>query len=375
MSEPRVGEHGFSLIELMVAMVVTLIVTGAVFGLMAGGQTAFRNDPQRTDRQQNIRVAMDLLQRDLATAGFGLDGPWTQVFRIQDATVTFDGGGPPGAIPLGEIAADNGGGNSDILEFLASDGLCENVQVTDSPGANLETATTIPGCYSDDSPVLVLFGGGAPALVGFGHRIHGQETRLNFPPGLNDPPLSQIGGPSTLDGATGFVRVQVIRYQIGVGADGIPELFRSTLGGMDLSDGAYHDPPSAGWASVARGIDDLQVEYRDGVCPNGNTVAGGQANGVWLGSPPDLAAVGAQAGELYSCLVREVRITLSARTEDENLQGALVDAQGTSALRGRLVSTTVPRSTLFFLSRLPAPPRPPPGQTPEPDQYSGQRWQ
>ena len=66
---PGRAQAGFSLVELLVAMTVTLIITGAVFGLLSGGQNAFRREPERTDRQQNIRMAMDLIMRDIATAG------------------------------------------------------------------------------------------------------------------------------------------------------------------------------------------------------------------------------------------------------------------------------------------------------------------
>ncbi len=47
-------EKGFSLVELMVAMVVTLIISGAVFQLVTAGQSAFRKEPALADRQQNI---------------------------------------------------------------------------------------------------------------------------------------------------------------------------------------------------------------------------------------------------------------------------------------------------------------------------------
>ena len=62
-------ERGFSLVELMVAMTVTLIVSGAIYGLLTSGSNAFRREPELADRQQNIRVAMDLISRDVYNAG------------------------------------------------------------------------------------------------------------------------------------------------------------------------------------------------------------------------------------------------------------------------------------------------------------------
>src|SRR5207245_4605165 len=63
--DPQATERGFSLLELLVAMVVTLIVTGAIYGLLASGQTAFRREPLLTERQQNIRAAMEMMQADV----------------------------------------------------------------------------------------------------------------------------------------------------------------------------------------------------------------------------------------------------------------------------------------------------------------------
>ena len=40
-------QAGFSLVELMIAMVITLIVTGAIYGLLSGGESAFRCSPRR----------------------------------------------------------------------------------------------------------------------------------------------------------------------------------------------------------------------------------------------------------------------------------------------------------------------------------------
>ena len=71
MTAPTRDQAGFSLLELMVAMVVTLIVTGAIYGLLAGGQSAFRREPQLSERQQNTRLAMSLLEQDIGAGGSG----------------------------------------------------------------------------------------------------------------------------------------------------------------------------------------------------------------------------------------------------------------------------------------------------------------
>jgi type II secretory pathway pseudopilin PulG len=72
------GEAGFSLVESLVAMVLMLVVTGAMFGLVNPGTTASRTQPEAMDMQQRARVATDVLYRDLFMAGAGIyAGPQT----------------------------------------------------------------------------------------------------------------------------------------------------------------------------------------------------------------------------------------------------------------------------------------------------------
>ena len=61
---------GFTLIEVVVALAVTMIMIGSVFGLMASGQTTFRRETQVADMQMSTRSGLELLSRDLAMAGF-----------------------------------------------------------------------------------------------------------------------------------------------------------------------------------------------------------------------------------------------------------------------------------------------------------------
>jgi prepilin-type N-terminal cleavage/methylation domain-containing protein len=64
-------EHGFSLIEMMVAMTVMLAVTAAVFSLMNPAQGSFATQPEVSDMQQRLRVGADSLYKDIVMAGNG----------------------------------------------------------------------------------------------------------------------------------------------------------------------------------------------------------------------------------------------------------------------------------------------------------------
>ena len=61
---------GFTLVEVIVALAVTLIMIGSVFGLMAGGQATFRRETQVANMQMSTRSGLQLLSRDLTMAGY-----------------------------------------------------------------------------------------------------------------------------------------------------------------------------------------------------------------------------------------------------------------------------------------------------------------
>jgi len=71
-------DRGFSLVESLVALVLTLSVTGAVFALITPNAQVSQAQPEAIDMQQRARVATDLLARDLFMAGAGPSaGPQT----------------------------------------------------------------------------------------------------------------------------------------------------------------------------------------------------------------------------------------------------------------------------------------------------------
>ena len=68
---PALGDtDGFTLVEVIVALAVTLIMIGSVFGLMVGGQTTFRRETQVANMQMSTRAGLQLLSRDLTMVGY-----------------------------------------------------------------------------------------------------------------------------------------------------------------------------------------------------------------------------------------------------------------------------------------------------------------
>ena len=344
----RRPESGFSLIELLIAMVVTLVITGAVYGLLAGGQNAFRREPALTDRQQNIRSAMNSIGKDAQFAGMEM-GTFFQTF-----TRGLDAKGPDG------LAS-----KSDFLELFGNDGTCPSVHIKDTDGSNVDTGKDTgadkidTNCYPEPGPVLVFFKNGQ-ARWGWGHNIHANDTKLNFPPG-QQPDTSQIQKVEDLtcylppdapnsakcDNANPNIPValgllQFVRYEIANDpTDGVPNLYRSTTGGLG-GDENYDAAPSAagGWQVVARGIEDMQVEYKNGL-------------GVWQNDPGAVACAypcTAPTVADYNTIVREIKVTLSARSAAPNIQGMTKVGSLPAAMRGSLTTVFVPRAATQALT-------------------------
>jgi len=66
-----VTEHGFSLVEVLVAVTIMLAVTGGVFALLNPAHSTFQAQPEQSDMQQRLRVGVDTLNKDLIMTGAG----------------------------------------------------------------------------------------------------------------------------------------------------------------------------------------------------------------------------------------------------------------------------------------------------------------
>lgn len=63
------NKKGFTLVELMVAMVISIIAAMGAYDVYISQNHAYSVQAQISDMQQNARVAMDLITREIRTAG------------------------------------------------------------------------------------------------------------------------------------------------------------------------------------------------------------------------------------------------------------------------------------------------------------------
>jgi type II secretory pathway pseudopilin PulG len=357
-------EAGFSLIELLVVLVITFFIAGAIYGLLASGNNAFRKEPELADRQQNIRAAMDMITKDIQNAGAGLPA-FSQIFTISDPAGgggALNGQGPAGSMGPPAQALRNGdlSNNSDVLEMIEGDERCPALNVCSTvpvPGTanTFTTREGRPQCVADAlnagmgflsnnlamtvQPITSL--PAAVACPGVVTTSYNGTVGLGAAVAVGTNPVAPAIAPPYF-----LVTGRVVRYRIAPDpTDAAPTLWRSVTG-MYLPGTATVQlvPPGNNWQPVARGIEDLQVEYMD-------------SGGLWMNAPNAAVPCAAPAGPCtvvgsYNPIVRQVRVTLSARVIAPGIvaQGASTAAgTGPTAVRGQLVSVTQPRAAMVAL--------------------------
>src|SRR5258705_2436174 len=65
------GDKGFTILEMLIAVGIMMVVTGATFALMNPAQGMFAAQPEVMDMQQRLRIGVDALNKDLIMAGGG----------------------------------------------------------------------------------------------------------------------------------------------------------------------------------------------------------------------------------------------------------------------------------------------------------------
>jgi len=247
MTRSRSLQHqaGFSVIELMIAMLLSLTLASAIITVFVNNSYSFKQDENVGRMQDDARHAMRELAFDLSMAGH-----WAELHV--PSSVSYDGGlsigtdcGPAGEVNWMYQATEAGTGNSLSLSAIdnANDAtvLAAHSCFTAGeilPGTDVvaikRVAGAEAGALSADGAYLrtngtvgVLFSGTAPAA----------------PPVVVAPPRADWAfRPS----------IYYIRQFANVPGDDIPTLCRKALSGAG---------PSMRTECIATGIENLQVEY------------------------------------------------------------------------------------------------------------------
>ena len=246
------GFKGLTLIELLVAMAISAVLIAAIYRTFIWQQKTYVVQEQVVDMQQNVRVAINRMMREIRMAGFGsisdvlalpdlgngrgVNG-FTQVVTPGSTTITIVGGFKP-------IRRDNG---DPILVASASGNQITLNYATDEFDGNAHRFICIGGIESNT--------------------VQSRSERIL----TLDEPLRYTHPPGTP-----IYKIHAITYGLRNNDDGVRVLFR------DL----YPNTVSSQRDTVAENIENLQFEYLD-------------ANGITTTNPGD---------------IRMIRVTITART-------------------------------------------------------------
>jgi len=161
---------GFSLVELLVSMAILALVMGGVFVAMTSAMRANDTVKLTTTMNNNLRVAMDLVVRDLTQVGQGLPlgrsvgiptgpgaipvrrpGPFDPIGQPETIVDQFD----PALVALPAVTAGAAAGPlvdgvpTDTITTLAADGAFEGVEMTQLTATSM---TVSPDLDISDMP-------------------------------------------------------------------------------------------------------------------------------------------------------------------------------------------------------------------------------
>lgn len=139
----KTNEQGFSILEMLVAMSITIGLTGTLFYFFKRAQDTFVVDGARTDLNQNFRAALDLMARDVQAAGAGIPlffGP----------IAGKDGGGAnanPSLNPADSILVLYGNSNVSPVAIKDTETFPAPVSSASTIYTDIPTTTFAPGNY------------------------------------------------------------------------------------------------------------------------------------------------------------------------------------------------------------------------------------
>ncbi|HEU4686152.1 MAG TPA: PilW family protein [Nitrospira sp.] len=258
------GSEGFTLVELMVAMLISLVIIAAGFVLTVTTEKATTASSNIADAQQNARSAMELISRDVKMAGFGMQtavGNCLTPIVPQDQTPTGPDTGP------------------DRIQLVVP-------AMSGDPSLwRLNAAVLPPGGTNKTQNTVTLYGGAVagagmtfPAIISIagswtGTAISAASDVIT----LN--PLTLIGAPATFPINTPVYWLQCVTYQVIQSPDAnnicggrAPCLARGVTAAGNC------DVANSPCVPVVDGIEDLQFAYACDGCVS--TINSGVPNGI-----------------------------------------------------------------------------------------------
>lgn len=266
------GARGFTLVELMVAMVLGLVIVGGVISVMLANKRSYSSNEGLSQVQESARTAFELLARDVRqSAGNGCDNTTGTANALNLSTAWWrewvglrgtDGGVADPAVAFGTAQGTRVAG-TDSIRLQGLDGVALPIDVHNAGTGRIQiNAATTPFVVGD---IMIVCDFDHAAI--FEVRSYDASTASVFHTAGGSSPgnCSQgLGFPTDCGSSTGNVyafprnsqigRLSAVTWYVGNNA-------RADEGGRSL----YRVRLDAGGTEVVEevvaGVTDLQVEY------------------------------------------------------------------------------------------------------------------
>jgi type IV pilus assembly protein PilW len=279
-------QRGFSLVELMVALVLGLLVIGGVGGVFLSQRELYRQNENLARMQENARYAFEVMARSLREAGGNLCGASKVANVLKDASSKwwsnwgegihgYEGNDNSFPKAFGTGRAERVSGTDAVVVWSGT--LNEGLVITqhNPPSAQFKVNTTQHGledgdivmaCDNNDhaaifqvtnansSNVTIVHNTGASVSPGNCSQYLGYPVPLNCgqPPGNPDPPSYTFGN-------GGFIsKLAAYAWYIGYNGRGGRSLYRLKLQKTQKNNKVTAEDTAE---EVAEGVSDLQIRY------------------------------------------------------------------------------------------------------------------
>jgi type IV pilus assembly protein PilW len=273
----RCIQRGFSIVELMVALTLGLVVTGAVIATFVGMHSASGLTSSESVVADNGRIALDVIQQALRSAGYmacNNTGRQSVVLGVAPTPMTYDftealsgyeavGTGPTQAVALVEAPAGDGNLNDWVSSALLGNSLDPSVTAVGALPVQGSDVVAIHTTYSQVQPVFTtaLSGTNATTVQSSTGLVAGQLAIVSNCANSVIDQISSTGATVTYayplqNSFTAGSQVAVadtIVFYIGVGADGDGALYS-----YELAPNATFATPSV---EVVPDVENMQILY------------------------------------------------------------------------------------------------------------------
>ena len=269
------GRRGFTLIEMMITVALSSLVGVLIYTVFIEQTRAYRLQADMGSMQQNLRVGMEMLTRDVATAGFGVGsdgGTWGVLGEAGDENLPIFGVRVRDGYPFTR---------SDAIELMMMDPDRAQWVYTSPDTAELCTTTEITLATNDAAWADTFSDAGVNtrimcyASVGLGGKPHSYIWDVNGTGDTSNGVVSVHANTQTdytnecLNALPKFMIcgpvVWVAYYVdddsadgIGIGSAALPVLYLVPDMATVVAAGDY---PDANDIPVALGVEDLQIGY------------------------------------------------------------------------------------------------------------------